>query len=213
MTDTHTQRALALAAALLLALFAVDAWWALSGASDAVDRFALVWLRDPVDVRNLRVPGWTLLAAIGITDVGGARIRAPIAVAGAIWLFASGRRREALAFVAAVATAAIALPLLKTGFGRARPDQIWRLVVEDKPSFPSGHALGAAVTFPLLGRLTGRRLWLAAGIAMALLIGLSRVFLGVHWLSDVLGGWLLGAAWVCATLAFLGSSKAAATRA
>lgn len=191
-------------AALLLGLFALDAWAALSGASDRIDHFALVWLRDPVDVRSLIVPHWTLQVAILFTDIGGAAIRAPFAVAGAVWLYLSGRRREALAFTLAVASAAIALPLLKLLFGRVRPDVIWQLVMENKASFPSGHALGAAVTFPLLGLFSGRGWALWAGIALALAIGLSRVFLGVHWLSDVAGGWLLGAAWVCATLAVMG---------
>lgn len=194
---------LTLAAALLLVLFALDAWWALTGRSDRLDQFALVWLRDPGDARTLIVPGWTLHLAIAITNIGGAAIRAPIAVAGAIWLYVVGRRREAIAFGLAAATAAIALPLIKIGFARTRPDLMWQLVEEGKPSFPSGHALGAAVTFPLLGLFTGKRALMWAGIALALLVGLSRVFLGVHWLSDVIGGWLLGAAWICATLALL----------
>ena len=196
---------LALAAVLLLALFALDAWWALSGMSDAVDHYALVWLRDPGDARTLIVPGWTLQLAIAITSIGGAAIRVPIAVLGVIGLYVSGRRREAIALFVAVASAAAVLPLIKIGFARARPDLIWQLVHEGKPSFPSGHALGAAVTFPLLGLLSTKKGALWIGLGVALLIGLSRVFLGVHWLSDVLGGWLLAAAWVCATLAILGT--------
>lgn len=191
------------AAALLLALFALDAWWALIGWSDRVDHFALVWLRDPGDARTLIVPQWTLKLALTITAVGGAAIRAPAAVIGAIILYVAGRRREALAFTMAVASAALALPLIKLAGGRARPDLIWQLVTERKMSFPSGHAFGAAVTFPLMGYLSGRRFLAIAGLILALLIGLSRVFLGVHWLSDVIGGWLLGGAWACAAIAFL----------
>jgi undecaprenyl-diphosphatase len=194
---------LALVAFLLLGLFALDAWAALSGASDRIDHFALVWLRDPGDARSLVVPHWTLQLAIAITTFGGAAIRAPFAVAGAIWLYASGRRREAIAFTLAVASAALALPPIKLLFARVRPDLIWQLVTEKKASFPSGHALGAAITFPLLGVFSGRAALVVAGIAVALAIGLSRVFLGVHWLSDVVGGWLLGAAWLCATLAVM----------
>ncbi|MDO6415624.1 phosphatase PAP2 family protein [Sphingomonas sp. BIUV-7] len=201
---TVSRRAgLALAAGILLLLFALDAWWALSGASDRIDHFALVWLRDPGDARTLRVPAWTLQVAIAITSIGAAPIRAPAAVAGVVWLFVAKRRREAIALFVAVASAAIALPLTKIGFARARPDLIWQLVTEKKASFPSGHAFGAAVTFPLLGLLAGRSFWMWAGIVLAFAIGLSRVFLGVHWLSDVLGGWLLGGAWVCATVAVL----------
>jgi undecaprenyl-diphosphatase len=188
-------------------VFALDAWAALSGASDRIDHLALVWLRDPGDARSLIVPHWTLQLAIAFTDIGGAAIRAPIAVAGALWLYATGRRREALAFTLAVASAALALAPIKLLFARARPDAIWQLVTETKASFPSGHALGAAVTFPLLGLFAGRKALFGVGIALALVIGLSRVFLGVHWLSDVAGGWLLGAAWICATLAVMARLK------
>ncbi|WP_293967634.1 phosphatase PAP2 family protein [Sphingomonas sp.] len=195
------------AAAFLLLLFALDAWTALGGASARIDRFALVWLRDPGDARSLIVPAWTLRAAIAITEIGGATIRAPIAVAAAVWLYVAGRRREAIAFTLAVASAAIALPFIKILFARARPDAMWQLVAEGKQSFPSGHALGAAVTFPLMGLFLRGRGAMLAGVALALAIGLSRVFLGVHWLSDVAGGWLLGAAWACATLALMGTRR------
>lgn len=194
---------LTLAAILLLVLFGADAWAAISGISGRIDHLALVWLRDPGDARSLVVPRWTLGLAIDITTIGSGPVRGPLAIAGALWLYRAGRRREAIAFTLAVASAAIALPLLKLLFDRARPDALWQLVSEDKASFPSGHALGAAVTFPLLGLFAGRAMGMGLGIALACVIGLSRVFLGVHWLSDVIGGWLLGAAWACATVALL----------
>ena len=198
-----SRKPLALAAAVLLGLFLLDAALVLSGRTTAVDNAALLWLRDPLDASHLRVPGWTLSVAVAITTLGTWYVRLPVAAIGALLLARAGRSREALLFAASVALAALALPLLKDIVARTRPDVAYQLITAAHPSFPSGHALGATVAYPLLGQLSGRRALLCAGIALALAIGLSRVFLGVHWLSDVAGGWLLGAAWVLATLALV----------
>ncbi|WP_174275302.1 phosphatase PAP2 family protein, partial [Sphingomonas bacterium] len=105
----------------------------------------------------------------------------------------------------AVASGALALPLLKLMFDRPRPDFLWHLVTEKDWSFPSGHAMGSMILYPLLGAIAGstrgraRSCWLAGlGMLVALTIGASRVVLGVHWISDVIGGWLIGLAWLCA---------------
>ncbi|NYJ07428.1 phosphatase PAP2 family protein [Petropleomorpha daqingensis] len=86
--------------------------------------------------------------------------------------------------------------------GRVRPDFVNGGARLESLSFPSGHSSGSAtlvtvvlvLTWPLLTR-TGRRICLGLGIALALLVGLTRMWLGVHFLSDVLGGWALGVAW------------------
>ena len=92
--------------------------------------------------------------------------------------------------------------LLKEAFGRVRPAFENGGAAYDGLSYPSGHSSGIAtlVTIALVlawPRLTARRrrLALAAGVALAVLVGLTRMWLGVHFLSDVLGGWALGAAW------------------
>jgi membrane-associated phospholipid phosphatase len=91
---------------------------------------------------------------------------------------------------------------IKELVGRVRPDFVNGGARLESLSFPSGHSSGSAtlvtvvlvLAWPLLGR-TGRRVCLALGIALAVLVGLTRMWLGVHFLSDVLGGWALGVAW------------------
>jgi len=91
---------------------------------------------------------------------------------------------------------------IKELVGRMRPDFANGGARLESLSFPSGHSSGSAtlvtvvlvLTWPLVSR-TGRRVCLALGIALAVLVGLTRMWLGVHFLSDVLGGWALGVAW------------------
>jgi undecaprenyl-diphosphatase len=93
--------------------------------------------------------------------------------------------------------------LLKLGFDRPRPDLVAHGAQVYSASFPSGHALMSAVAYLTLGALLarvqkGRRLKLyvlAVAVTLTFLIGVSRVYLGVHWPTDVLAGWCIGSAW------------------
>ncbi|MBC7669653.1 MAG: phosphatase PAP2 family protein, partial [Gemmatimonadaceae bacterium] len=92
---------------------------------------------------------------------------------------------------------------LKYAFLRERPDLVYRAVEASNPSYPSGHAMLSAVVFLTLGTLaarfsTRRRVKVMAigsAVLVSLLVGASRIYLGVHWTSDVLAGWSMGAAW------------------
>jgi undecaprenyl-diphosphatase len=102
--------------------------------------------------------------------------------------------------------------LLKEYFGRVRPDFDGGGARYESLSFPSGHSSGVAtlvtvaliLAWPLLAA-RARRLWLAFGILLALLVGLTRMWLGVHFLSDVVGGWSLGVAWSLLTALVFGA--------
>ena len=110
-----------------------------------------------------------------------------------------GERREALAWLGLGLATLCLVEGLKAAVGRARPTLWPRLVEATGYSFPSGHALGSAALYGFLAHVLARR-WparrlalYAAGVLMALYVGGGRLYLGVHWPSDVLAGWTLGA--------------------
>lgn len=113
------------------------------------------------------------------------------------------RPARAAAVSVAMITGALAVTALKTAFGRARPDPAFAALVQEGLSFPSGHASMSAVFYLTVGtliaqrhaRLRERSFLMAAAVFMAVLIGVTRVMLGVHWASDVLAGWAFGAGW------------------
>lgn len=121
--------------------------------------------------------------------------------AGYLGLRSAGR--TAAVVLLSVASGSAMVELFKLAFGRLRPDAAYAEIVVAGPGFPSGHAGVAAIVYLTLGALlavsrrrTAERLFvLAAAALLAVLVGLSRVALGVHWGTDVLGGWAFGAAW------------------
>jgi undecaprenyl-diphosphatase len=170
-----------------------------------VDRRLLLALRsagDPAD------PGlaWLARAAIDVTALGGHTVLVMLVLSVAGLMVVQQRRGCALWLILTSAGAMLLNHGLKLAFARARPDVVDHLVLVVTPSFPSGHALMSAAIYLAIALVIGRRMPTSAsrryliGLALALAagIGLTRVYLGVHWPSDVAGGWLLGAAWVWA---------------
>jgi undecaprenyl-diphosphatase len=138
------------------------------------------------------------LSALGSTPV-----MTLFTVLAAGYLCVAGRVARAAAVSLAMVSASLAVVTLKAGFGRARPDPSLAALVQDGLSFPSGHASMSAVFYLTVGVLLAQRQerWrmraFLVGIAtfMAVLVGVTRVMLGVHWASDVLAGWCFGAGW------------------
>ena len=108
----------------------------------------------------------------------------------------SGRRRAAVWLAATMAGGTLLNLLLKQIFSAPRPDLLPHLDIVHSYSFPSGHAAGNMMFFGALAMLAGRWPAYAAAGAVIALIGVSRVWLGVHWPSDVLAGWIEGIGWL-----------------
>jgi undecaprenyl-diphosphatase len=176
------------------------------GETHAVDEAILLALREPSDPSNPIGPPWVEAMFRDLTSLGSPVVLAliTIAVVGYLWL--ERKRGTALFVVLAVVGGAVLETLLKLGFARPRPELVSHLVDVNSFSFPSGHATMATIIYLTLGVLLARvqerrrmKLYLlVVAIFVALLVGVSRVYLGVHWPTDVLAGWCVGAAWALA---------------
>jgi undecaprenyl-diphosphatase len=201
-------RATAVVGVLVAAAGAVFALVATDEALAAADSPVLGWML------ALRTPGLTTTAEV-VSLVGGTVGTGGLAVVAGVVLFARGHRRTAVIWVAGVAAGALTIRLIKLAVERPRPPEAIRLAEETTASLPSGHALMSAlgltltaaavialsVGTPRAGAI--RATAIALAVLAALLIGVSRVYLGVHWTTDVTAGWLLGVALAttCLTLA------------
>jgi undecaprenyl-diphosphatase len=157
-----------------------------------------------------------------ITALGSFSVLVFICLSVIIYLFIARRPAAALFVLASVAGGQALSTLLKLGIDRPRPELVPHLMDVFTLSFPSGHAMLSAVTYLTLGALlaqvsTGRTMKiyvLAMAVLVTVLVGVSRIYLGVHWPSDVLAGWCAGAAWamLCWLVAqwFLRRGKSAA---
>jgi membrane-associated phospholipid phosphatase len=132
------------------------------------------------------------------------------ALVAGVWLARSGRPRDSMLVLGGAASGLALGPVLKVVVARPRPALSEHVVFVDSWSYPSGHSLNSMVVLGLLTVLAMRArpgwLWraplAALGTFLVLVVGFSRVYLGVHWPSDVLAGWLIGILWlaICFTL-------------
>lgn len=169
----------------------------------ALDRAILQGLRTAADPSVPWGPDWLRGAMIDVTALGGVSVLTIVTGIAVGYLVAARKLAMAMFVAAAIAGGATVSVLLKDVFERARPDLVVHLVEVSSTSFPSGHAMNSAITYLTLGTLLARaqkgralRLYLiSVAIALTLVIGGSRVYLGVHWPSDVLAGWCVGGSW------------------
>jgi undecaprenyl-diphosphatase len=148
-------------------------------------------------------PRWLKFAALDITSLGSATVLGLTVTAVIGYLLLHGLFRHAVFVLLASSGGWILNDILKTLFDRPRPSVVPHLREVSTLSFPSGHALTSAVVFLTLGtllmRVVNHRLakWYCISIAMTatVLVGASRVYLGVHYPTDVIGGWLIGLSW------------------
>ncbi len=193
---------LSLSAGLLFA-FVRLAGEVVEGETLAFDQRILLALRNAADPNEPGGPWWVARMARDITALGSMTILTLTTVAALGFLLLLRKRAAALLVLVSVGGGTALSSILKDMVGRARPDLVPHGDIVVTASFPSGHAMLSAVVYLTLGALlaqfvAGRRVrayFLVWAMLLTLLIGASRVYLAVHWPTDVLAGWCLGAAW------------------
>lgn len=212
---------------LIVALGVSLAVWAFAWVAEEVgedehqhlEERLMVAMRDPANPAEPAGPAWVKQVAIDVSALGGATVIVLLTLLVCGHLLLRGRWRRVLILVFTVAGGHLLSHTLKNVYGRERPDVVPHLAHVDSASFPSGHSLSSSVVYLTIGALLAQAaprrrekaylICLAFGLTFS--IGLSRVFLGVHYPSDVLAGWSAGAAWalVCWLIAshFHGEGK------
>ncbi|WP_159996830.1 phosphatase PAP2 family protein [Roseomonas sp. 18066] len=173
------------------------------GDTRAFDEGILLALRNPADTSDPIGPFWLEIMMRDFTSLGSHAVLLLIGVLSFGYLLLARKGMSAGLLLFSFVGAMTLNGLLKQGFDRPRPELVAHLAEVHTASFPSGHAMLSAACYLTLGTLLagvaeGRRLkayLLGAAILLTLLVGGSRVYLGVHWPTDVLAGWCLGAAW------------------
>jgi len=197
-------------AGLLLFTFVHIAEEVLEGDATKFDQTVLLALRNPADSADPLGSAWLEEAARDITALGSYAVLGIVFIAVLAYLLMTQRRSAALWIAVATVGGVLLSNALKLTFDRPRPDLVAHTTRVFTPSFPSGHAMLSAVTFLTLGTLlasmqTSRRLkifFLGVAIALTVLVGVTRIYLGVHFPTDVLAGWCVGAGWaaICWTV-------------
>lgn len=191
-------------AALLLALLGFWGFVELAGEvqegeTSAVDR----WVFEHIAGRYATIGKFAQEGGRDLTALGGSTVITLMVSFVTIFLLLRRQWKSAAFVLVAVVGGLLISLLLKSFFDRARPDIFVHQSLTNSSSFPSGHATNAAVTYLTMAILMAKLVEstkmkayiLGAGLLVPMLVGLSRIFVGVHWPSDVLGGWLIGLAW------------------
>jgi undecaprenyl-diphosphatase len=214
----HPSHALA-AAAVCAAAFACMVFLVLTGRTAFLDSIGLhVWRTGPGLAP--RGPGWLLEGVRDLTGMGGVLMRHVFTIFAIAALLFLKLRREALVLAGTVVGGWVVNSVLKDMVGRARPTIVPHLTEASGNSFPSGHSFNSAVVFLAIAlafaamspRRSVRWTIIASAVALTWLIALSRVWLGVHFPSDVIAGWLGGAAWAFLAAAALDRPAQAALK-
>jgi undecaprenyl-diphosphatase len=177
------------------------------------DTRILLMFRNPTDVSDPLGPEWLEVVVRDISALGGLVSLGLLTLAACGYLWLKRKRQLALFVAVSACGGAVVNTLLKGFIGRPRPTIVPHETSAALSSFPSGHAMMAAVVFLTLGALLAlsaeeRRVKiyiLSWSVLLTVSVGISRIYLGVHWPTDVVAGWIAGAIW--ATLCLLVSRR------
>lgn len=194
------------AAAAFAGLLTLLVWFGhelVEGDFSRIDRTIMLAMRVPGHPAIPIGPAWLPSAMRDVTALGSSTILTMVVAATAIFLALRGLRRSMAMVLVATICGSLVVTLIKALVGRARPDLIDRLMAEASHSFPSGHAANSAIVyltlatllFPVMPDRRLRAFVIAVALLLTFMVGVSRVYLGVHWPSDVLAGWTFGASW------------------
>lgn len=181
-------------AVVLFAVFAATIGYVVAGDATArIDRpvydWVLTWRNEPLTT-----------AATVTTQIGGSVVMWALALSACALLAKRGAQADLLLVAGVGVASAVLVPVAKQVIDRPRPAVADHLVEVSSPAFPSGHSAGSAAVVGVLATVFCMRtthrvvgvLVASFGVAFVVLVGLSRVYLGVHWPTDVLAGWTLG---------------------
>src|SRR5882672_1302831 len=187
----------------LLLIFIFIAQDVFEGETAAFDRAAILAFRTAGNISDPVGPPWVEEAVRDITALGSIIVVVILSGAVIFYLLLLGRRGPALLLLISLAGGTALNDLLKYIFDRPRPDLVLHNAQVFTSSFPSGHAAVSAVVYLTLGALLAREApsiavkiyVMAVAMFLVFLIGVSRIFLGLHYPTDVLAGWCIGSAW------------------